>query len=307
MPEIPDVIQGEPVESAWGNTIRSRTTMRYADLADLQASEPVPEVGALRWVDAPGELVVWDGTAWLTVLDQAGDYTIGPGLVDIERSSSGMLRATRLGATPGTVSRFVLQLSNGLLIDVSEADGANNTRVAEANGSYWLTPGPVLPRHSAFTAPADAQAPNPADLGAVVRGGYASNDPVVGNSSRIYVTGANSGVIRTGEIVLAKNGGNAWYRGITADGPDWGDWYLLQSSLVPTAQALMTRLASAATRADVSTQEADAVLPAITDHTDSETGVANDASDRLDTAALLSHLLDRLEAIEARLAILEGT
>ena len=65
MPEIPDVIQGEPVASSWGNTIRSRTTMRYADLGDLVASEPVPELGALRWLDDPAELVVWEGTEWV--------------------------------------------------------------------------------------------------------------------------------------------------------------------------------------------------------------------------------------------------
>jgi len=127
-PEIPDVVQGQPVESAWGNDVRDRVTMRYADLSALQAGEPVPDVGALRWLDDPGELVVWNGSAWLTVLDQDGGFTIGPGLVDLERTASGFLRATRTGTNPGIVGRVVMQISSGWVVDLSDADGADSYR-----------------------------------------------------------------------------------------------------------------------------------------------------------------------------------
>lgn len=58
MPEIPNVVSGEPVESVWGNDIRDRSVMKYADLTALQASVPFPQLGELAWLNDPGYLVV---------------------------------------------------------------------------------------------------------------------------------------------------------------------------------------------------------------------------------------------------------
>ena len=57
MPEIPNVVSGEPVESNWGNDIRDRAVMKYADLTALDFSQPLPQLGELAWLDNPGHLV----------------------------------------------------------------------------------------------------------------------------------------------------------------------------------------------------------------------------------------------------------
>ena len=64
MPEMPDVVSGEPVASAWGNDIRDRTVQRYADQAALAAESPLPEVGDLAFVDDSQSLLQWNGTTW---------------------------------------------------------------------------------------------------------------------------------------------------------------------------------------------------------------------------------------------------
>ena len=64
MPELPDVVPGEPVESDWGNNVRDRVTSRYADASARSASEPFPQAGQLTWLDDPGVLERFDGTDW---------------------------------------------------------------------------------------------------------------------------------------------------------------------------------------------------------------------------------------------------
>lgn len=59
MPEIPNVVPGEPVESTWGNDIRDRVVQKYADLTALVASRPFPELGELAWVTDPGQLLLF--------------------------------------------------------------------------------------------------------------------------------------------------------------------------------------------------------------------------------------------------------
>lgn len=69
MPEIPDVVQGNPVESAWGNDIRDRTVQRYADAAARDSLTPLPVAGDLAYLDDTGSVQVYDGTAWVTLAD----------------------------------------------------------------------------------------------------------------------------------------------------------------------------------------------------------------------------------------------
>jgi len=133
MPEIPDVVAGEPVQSAWGNDLRDRSVQRYDDATDRDTLDPLPDAGAVCWLDDPGALEVYTGTEWLRVLDEAGGYVIGPGLVDLERTSSGFLRATRTGTAPGIVGRVVFQISSGWVVDLSDADNADSYRAVTMN------------------------------------------------------------------------------------------------------------------------------------------------------------------------------
>ena len=69
MPEIPNVVPGEPVESDWGNDIRDRAVMKYADATERDFSQPFPEFGELAWLDDPGWLTIWTGAGWVPIYD----------------------------------------------------------------------------------------------------------------------------------------------------------------------------------------------------------------------------------------------
>ncbi len=71
MPEIADVVPGDPVASNWGNLIRDRSTEKVADATERDALYPLPQAGKLLWVAAPGELQMFDGVAWIVVAPQA--------------------------------------------------------------------------------------------------------------------------------------------------------------------------------------------------------------------------------------------
>lgn len=71
MPEIPNVVPGEPVESNWGNDVRDRIVQRFADATARTASLPFPVAGAMSWLDDPGQLDYFDGAAWVNVADTA--------------------------------------------------------------------------------------------------------------------------------------------------------------------------------------------------------------------------------------------
>lgn len=69
MPEMPDVVSGENVESAWGNDIRDRTLQRYADSTERDTLVPLPIAGDMAWLDAEGQMTVYTGAAWVAVID----------------------------------------------------------------------------------------------------------------------------------------------------------------------------------------------------------------------------------------------
>lgn len=100
MPEIPNVVPGEPVEADWGNDIRDRSVQKYADLTALEASQPVPQLGELAWLDNPGYLVVCTDAitpTWTPLLDQSdGDAR----WVEVTGDTmTGQLTTTRLRST----------------------------------------------------------------------------------------------------------------------------------------------------------------------------------------------------------------
>lgn len=67
MPEIPNVVGGEAVESDWGNQIRDRTLQKYADQTALVASVPFPDAGMTVWLHNPGVLQFYDGAVWVVL------------------------------------------------------------------------------------------------------------------------------------------------------------------------------------------------------------------------------------------------
>lgn len=65
MPEIPNVVAGEPVESDWGNDIRDRSVQRYPDQTALEVSQPFPAPGETVWLDDPGIMQTFNGALWV--------------------------------------------------------------------------------------------------------------------------------------------------------------------------------------------------------------------------------------------------
>jgi len=62
--EIPDVTPGGVIATNWGNQIRDRAVMRYANAATRDASVPVPISGDLAWLQDVNELTIYDGASW---------------------------------------------------------------------------------------------------------------------------------------------------------------------------------------------------------------------------------------------------
>lgn len=67
MPEIPDVVAGQFVESSWGNDIRDRTVQRYNDATERDALNPLPVPGDLAYLDGTGEVQVYTAGAWFPI------------------------------------------------------------------------------------------------------------------------------------------------------------------------------------------------------------------------------------------------
>lgn len=80
MPEIPDVTPGDETEALWANLIRSRTMMRYTNQAALDAGEPSPDPGRIAYVIDEAVAKLYTGTEWAPVA--AVVALMGNGTVD---------------------------------------------------------------------------------------------------------------------------------------------------------------------------------------------------------------------------------
>jgi len=162
MPEIPAVVAGEPVESAWGNLVSSRTIQHYEDQTALEASQPFPDLGEVVWLDDPGILKVWDGSAWLPLGDKSQPLST---FQQVERASSGMAQWRRPGA--GWVTHQILG-DGGYQVDIEDGAGDGlivlqlkrssqelallNNRMGLAGGAFTggLRPGVAVPWSTAI-------------------------------------------------------------------------------------------------------------------------------------------------------------
>ena len=72
MSEIPDVVGGTPINTAWGNPIKDRTVMRYANAAARDASIPAPLNGDTAWLLDTHQLTIYTGATWRVWFTEAG-------------------------------------------------------------------------------------------------------------------------------------------------------------------------------------------------------------------------------------------
>lgn len=124
MSEIPDVVPGEPVESSWGNLVRDRVVQRYADATARANLVPVPEDGAVSWLDDPGRLEVYDedAAAWVwPIANNAGE------LVTLEGA------LPRVSIARDSQAPAVWELVNG------NDDSLTMRFSAAGDGSDWVT------------------------------------------------------------------------------------------------------------------------------------------------------------------------
>jgi hypothetical protein len=72
MSELADRLPGEVIFAAYANQIRDRALMRYVDATARDASEPLPDSGEMAWLTSTGELQVYDGSDWRTMVRTDG-------------------------------------------------------------------------------------------------------------------------------------------------------------------------------------------------------------------------------------------
>lgn len=227
MPEIPNVVPGEPVEADWGNDIRDRSVQKYADLTALEASQPVPQLGELAWLDNPGYLVVCtDAVAptWTPLLDQSdGDAR----WVEVTGDTmTGQLTTTRLTSTSE------LQLEGTFVHKVNAGTMAirrDTTNFFTMEGDTAKYRAPRLNEGAILADRADG-VPTPwtnvmleiADLGSVGTQGnfavYLSGNLLRTSAGDYRSLGANGGT-GASAIELEPNNGHILFRSASGYGP----------------------------------------------------------------------------------------
>jgi microcystin-dependent protein len=68
VPEIPNVIPGEPVASEWGNDIRDRTLQRYSGTTQRGTLNPTPAPGDFSYLADTGAVEVFHSGVWRSML-----------------------------------------------------------------------------------------------------------------------------------------------------------------------------------------------------------------------------------------------
>ena len=79
MPEMPNVVLGETIESEWGNAIRDRTLQHYLDNTDRAALNPSPADGDLAYMENTGDVDIYHAGAWRHLGDPVGSLQMHAG------------------------------------------------------------------------------------------------------------------------------------------------------------------------------------------------------------------------------------
>ena len=77
MPEMPNVVTDEVVESEWGNDIRDRTIQRYANAAERTTLHAAPVAGDLSFLADTGKIYVYYSGSWRTMYDDLAGTVAG--------------------------------------------------------------------------------------------------------------------------------------------------------------------------------------------------------------------------------------
>ena len=136
MPEIPNVVPGEPVESDWGNDVRDRITQRFADATARTASLPFPQTGQLSWLDDPGQVYYFDGADWITLAD---DPALALKVSKSGDTMTGLLTVPQLVATTrlqGPLEVFYTDVSG--VLAVTTVEDTVDTFTAPRAGRYLI-------------------------------------------------------------------------------------------------------------------------------------------------------------------------
>jgi len=133
MPEIPDVVQGTPVASDWGNDIRDRTLQRYADATERDALNPLPTPGDQAYLDDSGAVQVWTGTAW----DQLRPLSNTAGLVRTFWQTQVQVATTQGQVAILDVDISAAGITNWGKVNVSVIGFASNAQSTQRFWSVW--------------------------------------------------------------------------------------------------------------------------------------------------------------------------
>ena len=319
MPEIPNVVPGEPVEADWGNDIRDRSVQKYADQSALDVSQPFPQAGEVVWLDDPGQFRAWSGTAWVPLGDLSQPLSTPQ---QVERSDAVMAEWTRPGE--GSVQHQV-QPGGPYRVEVNGPHWSANVPYF---GAFEVTGGTILV-HAPTFGRVDVRRDDVADR--AVRVAIASNGGMalqVGSASApvSILTLEDDQISPAQPIRMSGNIGNrVHYRdGSSATlTPDFDAvWDALGSSPFPTDQQLYRGPAAvladdapdldlADTMATMATVDAAAVLEDITVHAITQDGTPGVVMTSPTwpyggtTRELVALLVSTVQDLQARVADLE--
>lgn len=128
MAEIADVVPGEDTEATWGNAIRDRAVMRYANEAARDASEPNPIAGRVCYIVDIEEFQAFDGVAWGGV-GGAGAHNDLTGVTDAQHHT----KFTNAEAVAAARGNFYDKVTNGHRLIISGSDPG-----AMVDGDIWF-------------------------------------------------------------------------------------------------------------------------------------------------------------------------
>jgi hypothetical protein len=133
MPEIPDVVSGQPVASNWGNDIRDRTIQRYADSTERDLLTPFPVAGDMAFLEDTGAVEVFDGVAW----DRLRPLSNTAGLVRTFWQTQIQVATTQGQVAILDVDISAAGITNWAKVNVSVIGFASNAQSTQRFWSVW--------------------------------------------------------------------------------------------------------------------------------------------------------------------------
>lgn len=116
MARTPDVIPGEPVESAWGNEIRDRTIQRFADATERDLEIQIPVDGDCAFLEDSGQFMVYAGSSWGNILIAASGGAGAPSFAFEVEPGLGWYRGGAARIHLAANGGRVFSISNGAMI-----------------------------------------------------------------------------------------------------------------------------------------------------------------------------------------------